>query len=486
MRTASFIYKYRFWLTLAAIFLLWLGLRFYHLDQTEFFYNDSGRDYLTVYKLIYQHHLPLLGPSTASAALNQSAFFFYWLTPILWLTNFPFWGSQAALLIYTWIFILLSARLVSRQPRYWPTFWLMLLFYAFSPLSLSVERVHIWNPHFTWPALFLAFWLYVSRSQPTKSRLKTPFWSGACLAISNAMSFATFPACFAWAAVYARRLRAWLAYILGFLCTNFVLFSPMLAFELRHGGQITRRAIANWLNGDTVRINSLGGSLSWRDKLVAFANHFSIQPTIFYLFIIILLLVGFINWRTRARWRGFYLALAGIVMTLSLSLLYPVAIHSHYTAALEFFIIAAAASAPQNWRILTSSFVAIYSFFMLLSRNYFINQHRPYSYAELMDCARLVCDQAGTTPLFVALESGYYVNHTAPEFQFALLRAGCQALDIATSDPAAASQMVVFGSSGARYDTTTSSFYELTLFGEASASASGQCSSDLNWTLLER
>lgn len=132
-----------FWLSL--IILLGAFLRFWKIEEWQYFSYDQARDYLIIKRIILDHKLTLVGPTVLAPGVYLPPFYYYSLIPVLLISEFHLVGPD----VYTaflgtmsiLIFFLLVKDLFGKKPAL-----LSSLIFSLNPYLIHSSR-HAWNPN---------------------------------------------------------------------------------------------------------------------------------------------------------------------------------------------------------------------------------------------------------------------------------------------------------------------------------------------------
>ncbi len=129
------------------ILILILGavLRFYKIDQYLTFLGDEGRDVLVVKRMIVDHKLTLLGPTTSVGSMYMGPVYYYMMAPFLLLWNLDPTGTAvmvALLSVMTMVLLYKTGREFFNPMVGYISSYL----YAISPLTIIYGKSS-WNPN---------------------------------------------------------------------------------------------------------------------------------------------------------------------------------------------------------------------------------------------------------------------------------------------------------------------------------------------------
>ena len=131
--------------SLIIILLLASFLRLWRISAYMTFLGDEGRDALAAWKIITFQHLTLIGPPTSVGSMYLGPFYYYLMSPFLWITQFDpvgpaimvaLFGVAAVYLVY----------LIGKEFFNSRVGLIAALFYAISPVVITYSHSS-WNPN---------------------------------------------------------------------------------------------------------------------------------------------------------------------------------------------------------------------------------------------------------------------------------------------------------------------------------------------------
>jgi membrane-associated HD superfamily phosphohydrolase len=195
-----------------------------------------------------------------------------------------------------------------------------------------------------------------------------------------------------------------------------------------------------------------------------------------------LLIIFFVLKKSRTKKTELKFALILLILTLIISFLVPIKIHSHYVFAfLTLFFL-----------ILSFLEIKFSLFFLLILIPAWINPNQLDSYfhpairtiKESQVCAESFC-ATHQDSMVVAGQSSYLASHhNAMEWQYFLSEAGCQIKDLTTEVSEVNNMAVVIDDSDYQHGLTQ--FNELTIFGNSRQLEEFTCSDKLKIYYLEK
>ncbi|MBI4039701.1 glycosyltransferase family 39 protein [Candidatus Daviesbacteria bacterium] len=257
--------------TIALFFRLW------QIDQYMTFLGDEGRDALVVKQLIYQiqyqltgfapgdHKWTLLGPTTSVGNMYLGPLYYYLMIIPLWLANFsPVGPAVAVALLGTATVFLIW---LAGREMFSPVAGIIAaLLYAFSPVTIYYAKSS-WNPN-PMP-LFALMTVFAMYRVLSKKQFGWLVVAGTSLAFALQMHYlGTILAAivsFFWLLALRQTLRSPLSTLRSFLICSLIslllfsfLMSPLVWFDLRHGGINYQSFVAFFSQRETtVNINPL-------------------------------------------------------------------------------------------------------------------------------------------------------------------------------------------------------------------------------------
>ena len=243
-------------LTLLAVLVIFLFLRFYQLPQRTIFNWDQERDAFEVQKIL-SGDPSLIGPRVLGPqGFFLGPYFYYLLAPFYFLT-----GGHPQAIVYFLIVLnlvfFLAAYLIVKKIWGEKTALIFLFLWTINPAAIETVA---WNPTLI-PLMIILIWFTLSQ--------KSYFWLGLSLSLAINFHFqAVFLAPFILLFLFWQRELS--GKNLGKAALGFFLpFIPLLLFDLRH----------NFLNfkllGQFIKERGEGGNfLAWRPVVANFLTGF--------------------------------------------------------------------------------------------------------------------------------------------------------------------------------------------------------------------
>lgn len=443
------------WILFVVIAFLFSLFRLYNIQNSLEFYNDMGRDFLVLYDWQTTGKPPLLGPQTSTLAFNQSAFYFYILFPLYFLTNGSLFSSVYTSLIFSLCCFALTFALIRKHAREFTAPFLLFFVLASLHPQLIIQQRFIWNPSFLLPLLTIATVTFLIAMKTWKPYL---LWlSGLTLSFALALSYSATPILAAFIIVGIYFFRRKVIHLFASISAGLAVWNlPTFVFELRHGFLLTnmlfsREALQRSHLGIAEKISALGTYLfSVLDTRTI--------PGLSVLFgIIILIFIRSYAQKKKSTHLAVFLL---FVLTFLLTLLSPFDIQSHYIFPLLTSVLFLVSFLPLRAAIGATVFISLLWIHPLQIQVYLKQARRTVQ--QLESCATLVCSKE-KDPMFVSEQAGYHVFHNGPEYRFLFKKYGCDIKTIETESVAASTMAIIVDN--AEYEHGKTSYNELTLFG---------------------
>ncbi len=466
----------RYWVVVGFLLFLFWFTRLYQIQNTFFFFNDTGRDYLVLQDFVRTHKPPLLGPQTSALPFNQSVVYFLILVPVFILTSGSVFSNHLTLLIFYSIFYLLGAWWLRHQTKLRYPYLLSVFLLILYPL-LIIQNRYIWNPSFLAPLILGSIFTLISLNQ-TWSKTKV-ILLGFFISLANAISYSCAPYLIALlliSPIFFKRkaISIWLSVI------GFSLFwqIPTLLFELRHNFLLTKAV----LTGQYIVQNRV----VWTDKLIDLAK-IALPPMtattgmlLIGSILFISLMIIFLH-RNYSQRKYLLLIFVWWITTLLITLIVKVEIQPHFIFPLIILLFTQIAFFPAKISWLYLFFLMFYwSSPGTISGFY---KTAPHTVKEFTACAIKVC-QNQTAPMYLSVQAGYHPYHMGPEFRYLFNKYGCLIKSVEYEPGTAAKMAVVVDNS--TYTHNQTSFNELTLFGPSQVDTTINCNQGLEVIILKK
>lgn len=232
-------------LGLILILALTIFLRFYNIGGLPHFTYDQARDALFIKRIIVEHKFRLIGTQSSIPGLYTPPFYYYLMTPFLWLFGLnpvgldyatALFGTATAVLLYMVLLKLGCGKIISLG---------ITALFAFQPEIVFQSR-YAWNPNTTPFFMLLSTYFLVKILKDDNK----PLWYLILFFSLGAMinlhySGAVFSLAMVFLLLLNRKSINKRYFILG-VAVLFLLLSPLLIFDLRHDF-VNARGLLNYL-----------------------------------------------------------------------------------------------------------------------------------------------------------------------------------------------------------------------------------------------
>ncbi|HRN95992.1 MAG TPA: glycosyltransferase family 39 protein [Candidatus Levybacteria bacterium] len=264
-------------ISILSILLIAGFIRLYRIGDYMTFLGDEGRDMLVV-KAILEGDLTFLGPRASAGDFFLGPFYYYFITPFLWIFNYDPVGPA----VMVALFGIATVYLVFWMGRkfFGETAGLIAaLLYAVAPVVVRYSSSS-WNPNVV-PFFTLLLFIVLYFAIKNKS-IKFFGLVGIVLGILMQLHYlATFIAVIVALCVlvcigfkkksFSKLLKGYIFYYLSIFVGFLIAFSPFLAFEIRHGFPNIRTIFSfifsptlNTNEGDKMPFLSIVGDVFYR------------------------------------------------------------------------------------------------------------------------------------------------------------------------------------------------------------------------------
>lgn len=469
------------WLIVFGCVVVFIWLRWWHLDVTNNLFGDAGRDFWTLQRWQQTGIPPLLGPQNSAISFNQSAVYFYLLFPFYLLSGHSVLSPMMAVTAI-YLGVLALGLYVWRRQAAWRSAVLAGFFLiAIHPQLVSQQR-YIWNPSFITafllPAVVAVLWLKV---KPQRWLLVVISFG---LAMAVSLNYSLVPTAVTLFLLACWQLPSWRQRLelLGWqILAGLVVNAPTLAFEVRHDWFLTRGLLhQEVLQLDVVRQHR------WLTLLMHVLVPFQPQWATLAGITTAGLLIG--GWWQTTRGqvepvvaRSYRWLVALVVVNAALLVALPLTIHEHYIFGVLSLLVLAVALMPQPWRTMALVAAVVAWSQPIYAQRYL--RLPPLATTIKQACLAQVCSEL-TQPVFVNTHSSSH-NHQAWEYAYLLKENGCQALTTNEFQPGMTQQMVVVAEH-ATFSNGQTGYYELSQFGPATEVKRWDCHPDLQVHLLTK
>lgn len=457
---------------------LFLFLRWYKIDQSFFFFNDMGRDFLVLYDWQQSGKPPLLGPQTSALPFNQSAFYFYLFYPFfILLKHSPYTTLVTLNFLYLSAFAL--ALYFFRKQKHQ---LLILIFTAFifaiHP-QVIIQNKFVWNPSFVPLFLMAAYFFFLNLQK--KFNQKNLFFFALSLALAVGMSLSALPALLALmmlsVIVFRKEPKKILFIILAVGLAHLLVFLPYVAFEIKYKFQIIRRILSQGASLKSTDFFTLTSKISRLSSLLLPSFKYSL---FFLISIIGAAIYSIIKNKEILKSKIFqssFLFLATSILTI----FSPFNIEAHYIFGSLTFFILLIANLPKKIALLVTSFCIIFWLNPSSSSSYF--QPAPRTVSLLETCFTNFCAK-NPEPIYVSVQAGFHNYHNGPEFRYLMKEKGCLVKNIEDRKNDANKMAVVVD--GGQYVHNQNKYDELSLFGPSQEIDVFSCASNFRIHVLEK
>ena len=348
----SIIKKYKvFGICVITIFALAFFLRAQEaISGNYLFLIDQGRDMMAVKKIVFDHHLTLIGPYTSLQGIFQGPIWYYLLSVPLFLAR----GNPISS-IYLMLVISLSVVLIS---FFWvkkhfgkETALLVAFLFAVSPEAIAAAT-YSWNPHPMW----LLILLYIISVFEMKQNKKYSVFLWICVAFmfhfETALGAFFLLASVVYVLTFDRDAVKSKFFFIGVLMGS-LFFIPQVFFDFRHNFLMAKSVMALF-NGSSQGLLVVGESSKYLNLVVghyyafygnfrsAFISQgfFSFVPSVFLIMIIVVVILAKqkkLVTKTEKYFLSF--ALKFVVIIFLLSFLYPFPIRYWFLTGFQTFYI---------------------------------------------------------------------------------------------------------------------------------------------------
>ena len=459
--------------------LIYVITRLYKIETSLLFFNDIGRDFLVLFKWDQTGKPPLLGPQTSALPYNQSAFYFYMLYPMYFLTQHsPFATIYTAVLFYTTAFIFGLSYLKNNKALR-NSFVLSFLLIIIHP-QFIIQNRFVWNPTFLGPLILLAFYAF-QKLQTNFSKLNVAVFALA-LTFAVSLNYSAAPLFIAfmiWAVPVfwknVKFIKLYLASIVAGLFWNL----PTVAFELRHGFLLTKML----LSGNRPPQVSITFLQKTADLYKYVFNYIPYRVgLLFSAFIGVSTLVSFQK-KLKYKINSSHLVSATVLLLLTVAITYlaPISMQAHYIFAVLTMLFIVISLLNKYLYIVVLLLLSYYWLQPAVVTRYIETPYRTVEQTQA--CSKLLCTKE-TQPLFVSVQSDLHPYHNGMEFKYMFSESGCDIKELHTQIDQAQHMAVVVDHSEYTHGKTT--YNELAQFGESTVQKSYVCSEDLEIILLKR
>jgi hypothetical protein len=450
-------------LLLIGVFVM---LRLWRIDQSFEFWGDIARDHEKLMVWLQTGKPPLVGPNTSVLpALNQSAWFLYFIFPVFFLTKSALSMTYTVIILSVLSLVAVAYILRNHKAR-WGMYGTFLLL-AIHPLIIEQQRTP-WNPTFAIPFLFFALGCVF------RIMKKYDYWTGFAAILSAVfsagMTFSFVPELLAvMLLAYQASGRRWKTVLFHTGVSFAVVFLPNLVFELKNRFRFLLQGI-----GD---IKPVAGQLPLHEKVLFFWNEiFARNHTVS---LPVFLMIATLLAATFVREKKVRLPITGALLLTGLTLLLPFGqTHYYFGLLLVWFVVF---SRTGRVRFLILTMVLAVSWIPSIGRIVTADAIRPLASVE--ECAKQFC-MKHPGAYFVS-SWAWHDMHSAHDHAFLLNKAGCASRDI-VSFPAFPADKMAVAADQERFVPQKTTFYELEQFGPYEVEDTVACDDKISYFLMTK
>lgn len=461
-----------YYLIFILLISLFLFLRFYLIQDSLFFQNDIGRDFLVLYDFLKEGKIPLLGPQNSTLPFNQSALYFYYLFPFFAISNMSFFSTLVAnAVLYIFSFIISFFIVKEKKER---LVILTVIFLIIIHPEIVKQNRYVWNPSFIPPLLLISGSCLILLLRKFSRTIYFLLW--LCASVALAMNYSFFPVYLSLLAVCLIRFVGQVRFTLICISSSiFVTFLPAMLFEIKHNFLLSQML----LNNTTLT----GPESNWLVNIADLLRY--ILPSyISFIPLIFIVLLGYYLWKILRKKEldlneGIFLKITFI--SFMITLLAPFPIRSHYIFGLLLLVFFLIAYLPKKLKIGLLILLT-----MLWINPMYLNQYfdpAPRTVRELDSCFKNICENE-KEPMFVAVQASYHNYHVGPEFRFLMKKNSCNILPVESSDKDVKKMALILDQAG--FEVGKTNFMELNNFGEYIVDRDYTCDGNVKAIILKR
>ncbi|MEX2028539.1 MAG: glycosyltransferase family 39 protein [Candidatus Curtissbacteria bacterium] len=234
------------------IFMVAAILRFWRLDALTTVSGDQGYDFLTIFRMVQEHNITLLGPKIGPyneiGNLYLGPAYYYLLTPALMLSGFDPIGAAVLTVVFALGTIFMIYR-IGKEYFSWQAALVASAIFALNPLLINQSRASS-NPHLI--PFFSSVFIYASLKMIV-SKSKSVVWPIGCgLALGVMVQFHYLALAAAPVLVFALLRQRQGRNLLIFGGAYVLAMFPQVLFELRHDFFVTRLFIKQMSAGENI------------------------------------------------------------------------------------------------------------------------------------------------------------------------------------------------------------------------------------------
>lgn len=461
-----------YYLSLILLILLFLFLRFYSIQDSLFFQNDIGRDFLILYEFLKEGKVPLLGPQNSALPFNQSALYFYYLFPFFAISNMSFFSTLVANAVLYILSFIVSFFLVKEKSERLVV--LTVIFLIIIHPEIIKQNRYVWNPSFIPPLILISGSCLMVLLKKFEWRTYFLLWLSATVALS--MNYSFLPVYLSLFAVCLVKFKGKVHFTLLFILFSlFVNFLPSILFEIKHNFLLSQMLFKNTIltGSESNWLVNVGGLLRY-----ILPSNISFIPLIF------IVLVGYYLWKI-LRNEGLDLNerifLKITIISFLITLLAPFPIRSHYIFGLLILVFFLIAYLPNKIKIIFSIILSIVWINPVYLNQYF--DPAPRTVRELDSCFKNICEYE-KEPMLVAVQASYHNYHFGPEFRFLMKKNKCSIPSVELAERDVKKMALILDQAG--FEPGKTNFMELNNFGDYTVDKDYTCEGGVKAVILKR
>jgi GT2 family glycosyltransferase len=468
-------------LTTLVLPLIYIWTRLYKLETSLIFFNDIGRDLITLFDWQETLKPPLLGPQTSALPYNQSAIYFYLLMPFYLLSGHsPFSTIWTALIFYVGLF-LWGAWQLKNKPLLLRSLLISSFLITIHPQFILQTRF-VWNPTFVGPLLLISIYTLILALR--KFSWKKIWVLISALTLATSLNYSVGPVLIA-TLIYIswvfRNQFKWLK--IWFITAITAIFwnLPTLFFELRHKFLLTKMLF--FQEGITQVHITLPAKIN--DTFVAALTNIT-QPWTWIILGLILgssLLSLYLNKKSNSNlgFQALKVTLILWILTTVITFMAPISIQTHYIFGILTLGILLISLLKWQFSLFIVFTLSLFWLQPNLWQTYFKSARHPV--AKIQECAQKICHQINY-PVFVSNQASWHPYHNAMEWRYMFKEHGCKVKQLDTEIEQAQLMLVVVDDD--QYQHGKTAYNELTQFGKSQQIEAIKCQPNLEVVILKK
>jgi len=272
------------------------------------FLGDQGRDALIVKRIALLQNFPAIGPPSSIGEVFLGPFYYYLVTPFLWLTRLNPVGLALGVALLSSLGIYIAYRISNKTISPIGA----LFFFILTTFSFELVRVSrfSWNPNLLPYFSFITLYLF-TKAVEEKDKKRTIYtllfglFFGLSFQLHHLAGLLALPigAFFLFELIRQKKVQLFTVPLLSFLAFLFTL-APLAIFELRHQFLNTKNLISVFTQQNIVSTGSLYVRLyEINSKFVEFALHYSLPFFWAFVLLVIILVIGI--WKCFKKYNAF-------------------------------------------------------------------------------------------------------------------------------------------------------------------------------------